>query len=119
MAAIVCRFCGKELWRALEGVTGNWYCRHCGHWDAVECVRCRTREGFPLATPWVTEEQAMRSPLAGSTGVIAKSYVYCEWDFHDAYFTVKRDGTAWCLLCETSWDPLGPAVHPGVPMRKG
>lgn len=113
MAPIVCRFCQSELSRVQIETSRNWYCRHCAHWDARECLKCRTPEGFPLKQPWISEPEAKLAVSEEPATVLLKSYVYCELDFHNAFF-VERDHatrTSKCRLCETTWDSRGPAQH--------
>ena len=91
----------------------NWFCRYCHRWGARECFKCQTTEGFPIPTPWVTTEQSMLAVSEDPAIVRLKSFIYCERDFHNAYF-VERDHptrTSRCRLCQTTWDSRGPATH--------
>ena len=97
----------------------NWYCRTCQRFDAVCCLACGMTEGFPRKEPWVAQEDLAKSPLNGTGPFDRRQYVYCEWDFHGAYFVVKQGPMATCRLCGTSWDRLKSAVHaPHVKMRR-
>lgn len=111
MAAITCRFCQRELGGTKEEHSRNWYCKGCGHFDARECFKCRTREGFPIQTPWVTEADAARAVHDDPKTVVLKSFVYCERHFHEAYFVERTGQASTCRLCAISWDASGPAVH--------
>ena len=110
--ARVCRWCQRELVGTSE-VSRNWYCPSCKRFDASECFKCRTQEGFPLAEPWLTPEAARTSPLP--LDAFLKQWVYCRLCLHNAYFVVPAgDLMSRCRLCGTEWERVGPAVHTEV-----
>ena len=113
MSEIICPRCHDPILGSNSETSRNWYCRGCNHFDARECLKCQTREGFPVPIPWVTEAEAKLAGHDDHCTVILKSYVYCEWDLHNAYLVEKHHATrtSTCRLCETTWNSLGPATH--------
>lgn len=78
------------------------------------------RDGFPRKEPWVAQADLAKSPLNGTGDIGARQYVYCEWDFHNAYFVVQDGDTGRCRLCGTSWNRLVASSHaPDIKMRAG
>lgn len=111
---MACRWCHIVV-PGRTPASRNWYCPVCRRFDAIECLLCRMREGFPLAKPWSTGPVAMVSDSA-----LKKANVYCEWDYHQAFFVVPTPDGERCLICETSWRNGELATHgPAVRMRAG
>lgn len=119
MAVFACPWCKNPVPGATE-TSNNWYCPTCRRFDATRCLSCGMTEGFPRKEPWVAEGDLAKSPWNGQGEFHRKQYVYCEWDFHNAYFVVQDAETGRCLLCETLWDRRKASSHaPHVKMRAG
>lgn len=112
-----CRWCGQKL----PGTTPesrNWWCQRCHKYDATACLWCGKTSVFPVERPWVTVEQAARSPFAAKERrLIEKAYVYCAWCYHDHFFTTRTADVESCVLCGTTWERGSGAIHPGIPVR--
>lgn len=119
MSEIVCPWCTTPV-SGTTSASKNWYCRTCRRYDGVSCLVCGMTEGFPRKEPWVAQGDLAKSPLNGTGDFSIKQYVYCEWDFHNAYFVVQNGDILSCPLCGTSWDRFTASVHaPAVAMRAG
>lgn len=126
MSPVTCRYCRTAVPHTTE-TSRNWLCPACGRLDARECLTCGTTAGFPrkTATARVLRKQietlapsartasgAVHQPRAKS--IEARSSVYCERHYHEAFFVVPVPGErrqSMCRVCDTTWDRLGPAVH--------
>ena len=112
-----CPWCDKPIPNTPADAT-SWYCPTCKRFDALACLACGMTDGFPHKDPWVSQSDLAKSPQNGTGPFDRRQYVYCEWDFHGAYFVAQNGPTSSCRLCGTEWDRLKSAAHaPAVKMR--